>query len=471
MKNYRLLFLIIILPLASAAQQADNWYFGIYAGLNFSNTTPVVLTNGKISTPEGCAAISDSSGMLLFYSDGITVWNNQHLPMPNGTGLLGGSSCTQAALIVLQPGSDSLYYVFTLDEIGGVFGFRYSMVDMSLENGLGDVTEKNVLIESSVTEKLTAVTSYDNSKVWVVIHDWGSDAFYTYQLTASGLNTIPIISYAGINHNTSIIQNTYGQMKFASCGGKLALAAGYLDTVEVFDFNLITGMVSNPVTIPVGDHVYGLEFSPDDTKLYVTCYDPLGTLLQYDLAAGNATEVINSKVILSNIEDLYALQLAPDGKIYVVKSYHPYLSVINDPNLSGTACNFVENAIYLDPLYTGVSAALGLPNFVQSYFDYAHKGCSVPTSTGSESREAALQLYPNPASGYVYLNAGVNEVLSLQLQFQDLAGRICMTTNINPAAESTLIDLSRLKSGIYYVEARNGKKVCLQQLLIYQQQK
>lgn len=465
----RLLLLSIVLPLASAAQQADNWYFGVYAGLNFSTTAPLVLTNGQISTPEGCSAISDSSGMLLFYSDGITVWNNQHLPMPNGTGLLGGSSCTQAALIVLQPGSDSLYYVFTLDEIGGVFGFRYSMVDMSLDNGLGDVTEKNVLIESSVTEKLTAVTSYDNSKVWIVIHDWGTDAFYTYQLTASGLNTTPIVSHAGIIHNTSLIQNTYGQMKFASCGGRLALAAGYLDTVEVFDFNLITGMVSNPVTIPVEDHVYGLEFSPDDTRLYVTCYDPLGTLLQFDLAAGNANAVINSKVILSNTEDLYALQLAPDGKIYVVKSYHPYLSVINDPDLSGTACNFMENALYLDPLYNGVTAALGLPNFVQSYFDYAHKGCSVPTSAGIAISESRLKLYPNPASGYVYLDAGENVVLSLQLQFQDLAGRICMTVSLNGNAESTRIDINALKSGVYYVEGRDAGKLLFQQLLFHEQ--
>ncbi|MBP9882859.1 MAG: hypothetical protein KBF32_05630, partial [Chitinophagales bacterium] len=150
MKNFILLCVLITPSFLLSAQQADNWYFGVFAGLNFSTSAPVVLTDGQVNTPEGCAAVSDTAGSLLFYTDGITVWNNQHLPMPNGTGLLAGSSCTQAALIAMQPGSSSLYYVFTLDEIGGPFGFRYSIVDMSLQSGLGDVIEKNILIQNSL---------------------------------------------------------------------------------------------------------------------------------------------------------------------------------------------------------------------------------------------------------------------------------------------------------------------------------
>jgi len=67
-------------------------------------------------------------------------------------------------------------------------------------------------------------------------------------------------------------------MKFSFCGDKIALAAGYLDTVEVFDFDNVTGIVSNPITIPFNYHVYGIEFSGDEHLLYVSNYDPSNTL-------------------------------------------------------------------------------------------------------------------------------------------------------------------------------------------------
>lgn len=466
MRTFKLILILSIATGTLKAQQADNWYFGILAGLNFTGSSPVVLTDGKVNTPEGCAAVSDTSGALLFYTDGITVWNNQHLPMPNGTGLLAGSSCTQAALIAMQPGSSSLYYVFTLDEIGGPFGFRYSIVDMNLQNGLGDVIEKNILIENSLTEKLTAVTTYDNSKIWIVTHDWGSNGFYAYQLTGNGFEMNPVISNSGIVHSTTAIQNTYGQMKFASCGGKLALAAGYLDTVELFDFNLTTGTVSNPITIPMEDHVYGLEFSPDDSKLYITCYNPLGTLVQFDLSAGNVADIINSATTLSNIEDLYGLQLAPDGKIYAVKSYSPYLAVINEPNVAGIGCNFEENGIYLDPAYSGASAALGLPNFVQSYFDYAHKGCSFPTTVSEIKTEEGIRFFPNPATGSVSFSTTALEGIPVEINISDLAGKLCIQYTMESYGEAISIDLSKVQQGIYVIRVNQGEMAIAREMLV-----
>jgi len=466
MKNFILLCVLITPSFLLSAQQADNWYFGVFAGLNFSTSAPVVLTDGQVNTPEGCAAVSDTAGSLLFYTDGITVWNNQHLPMPNGTGLLAGSSCTQAALIAMQPGSSSLYYVFTLDEIGGPFGFRYSIVDMSLQSGLGDVIEKNILIQNSLTEKLTAVTTYDNSKIWIVTHDWGSNGFYAYQLTVNGFEMNPVISNSGIVHTTTAIQNTYGQMKFAGCGGRLALAAGYLDTIELFDFNLTTGTISNPMTIPMEDHVYGLEFSPDDSKLYVTCYNPLGTLVQFDLTQGNVEAIINSATMLSNTEDLYGLQLAPDGKIYVVKSYSPNLAVINEPNVAGNDCNFVENGINLDPTYSGVSAALGLPNFVQSYFDYAHKGCTFPTATSEIKTTAEIHFFPNPATGYVSFSTTALKGKPVEIYVSDLAGKSCIHYKMDTYDESISIDLSTVQEGIYIIRVNQGEMVIAREMLV-----
>ena len=109
--------------------------------MDFNPGNPVPLTNGAMTTTEGCAAISDAStGQLLFYTDGITVYNRNHVTMTNGTGLMGNFSSTQSSIIVPHPGQSNLYYIFTVDDVGGANGMRYSVVDMNQSGGFGAVT-------------------------------------------------------------------------------------------------------------------------------------------------------------------------------------------------------------------------------------------------------------------------------------------------------------------------------------------
>ncbi|MBK7412657.1 MAG: hypothetical protein IPI29_08905 [Ignavibacteria bacterium] len=69
----RLILILILCTLASdlhAQRQAENWYFGEFAGLNFASGNPTVLLDGAMQTREGCLAVSDTAGRLMFYSDG-----------------------------------------------------------------------------------------------------------------------------------------------------------------------------------------------------------------------------------------------------------------------------------------------------------------------------------------------------------------------------------------------------------------
>jgi hypothetical protein len=419
--NFTLFVLLILLSVRlNAQQEANRWYFGVLAGLDFNGGAPQPLSSGVLNTNEGCAAICDAAGNFLFYTDGVTIWNKNHVPMPNGTGLLAGTSSTQAALIVPQPGSTTLYYVFTTDEIGGANGFRYSVVDMSLQSGNGDVVPnmKNILVLGNVTEKLTAVLQANETDYWIAVHEWGSDAFYVYPLTSAGLQA-PVISNTGIIHSDSIIQNTYGQMKFSPCGNKLAAAIGYQDTIEVFDFDVASGVVSNPVTIPFQDHVYGVEFSQNAQKLYATTYQAAATLVQFDLSSGVPATIINSAVPLSTQPDLYALQMGPDGKIYLASSWSPYLAVINDPDQTGLAANFNLQGVLLDPSGNGITSALGLPGFVQSYFRILSTCETV--GLASTNGRSGVNIFPNPFSSSFRIETQ-NELI-LKVNVTDAAGR------------------------------------------------
>src|SRR2546421_10634416 len=99
-----LLSVFFLLAQKSFAQKEANiWYFGNYGGVDFNSGSPVVLTNSAMSAFEGCTSIANHNGQLLFYTDGMSVWNKNHAIMFNGTGLDGNSSSTQSGVIVPQP--------------------------------------------------------------------------------------------------------------------------------------------------------------------------------------------------------------------------------------------------------------------------------------------------------------------------------------------------------------------------------
>lgn len=86
-----LLAVVLFLPFVAHSQhETDNWYFGENAAISFANGAPVALTNSNMSIQEGVTNVSDQNGQLLFYSDGMLVWNRQHQIMPNGMDLHGG---------------------------------------------------------------------------------------------------------------------------------------------------------------------------------------------------------------------------------------------------------------------------------------------------------------------------------------------------------------------------------------------
>ena len=448
MKKLLFLFLSIagICFTTQAQKETDHWFFGVIAGLDFTSGSPVPQTGAVYSIPEGCASISTPSGTLLFYTDGSQVWDANHNLMPNGTGLHGGISSTQSCIIVPTPASATQFYIFTTAEYGDTAGFKYSMVDMSLNGGTGDVSIKNVPIEDSCTEKLAAIRTNVGGAYWIVIHKWGNDAFYAYQLTALGLQP-PVVSHAGIAHTTAQIQNTYGQIKFNMCGTKLANAAGYLDTVEIFDFNMNSGVISNPITLPMSNHIYGTEFSPNSNLLYISCYDAGGTLLQYDISSDSLPIIQASKTVLSVTPDTYGLQVASDGKIYVSKSYNQYLGVINFPNTTGSGCNYIDNAVNLDTAFNGYTSGLSLPSFMQTYFKNALI-ISCPDGAGIEDNMIeSIGIYPNPSVNEFIVNIPeINEPIKMTVI--DYTGKVIEIKNIT---ETNLLFGSIYIPGIYFV--------------------
>ncbi|GGF10391.1 T9SS type B sorting domain-containing protein [Flavobacterium limi] len=365
MKKNIFLILLFITFSSFAQGEANIWIFGNKAGLDFNSGSPVAITDGQMNTAEGCGTISNAAGQLLFYTDGIRVWNKNHQIMPNGKGLKGSSSGSQAALIVPKPESTNIYYIFTATALADPDGIQYSEVDLNLDGGLGNITaKKNIPLLTPACEKITVVKKNGTNNYWLVIHEYGNNNFLAYEISSSGLNLTPVISSIGATISNNINQ-TVGYLKFSPDGTKL-ISCNYQSIIELFDFDSATGKITNPRLVSNKVANYGAEFSPSGNIAYITTGDrDIFELLQFDLTAANIQATATQLYLANNIDhQVGALQLAVDRKIYTPIFDSHYISVINKPELLGTACDFQLDAI---PLGTGLGQA-GLPQFIQSYF-------------------------------------------------------------------------------------------------------
>jgi len=385
-----------------AQKQANHWYFGRRAGIDFNTGSAVALTNGEINTREGCATLSDANtGNMLFYTDGVKVYNRNHQGMPTGFGLSGNYSSTQSAIIVPNPGDAQKYYIITVSILGGA-GLSWSEVDMRLDAGRGDVvaSTKNTLLLANTTEKLIAVRHKNGADFWIITHGANNSLFYVYRITAAGFSA-PTTYNLGLALTNSSDETGYLKASPTAYSPttkpdtyRLANAInGTAKRVEIFDFNNDTGTITGPPII-LGNvsAAYGLEFSADSKLLYVTeqlrisaGYSGRSTVSQYNLLAATQSLINGSKVPLTNSTQLSygALQMASDGKIYVAKENGfdigvNTLDVITNPSVQGPGALYLPNGFDLG----GKQTLVGLPNFVESIaVPYSYSGLCLGEKT------------------------------------------------------------------------------------------
>lgn len=394
--KFSIILLISFIAKISIGQGVNNnWYFGNGAGISFNTNPSSMLTNGaNITSVEGVATISCPNGELLFYTDGYTVFNKNHVMMGNGNGLNGCLSSAQNVIIVPQPQTPNIFYVFTVP--AGCMpnnGFQYSIVDMSLNGGLGGVTSKNVLINGMTDqgEKITSTLHGNGVDVWISIENYATSNIEMYLLTSAGLNPTPVVSsiiIPGVAGGSVYLNpiSSLSTLKFSKDGSKFANfiqktvrrgpTTDYYNYLEIFNFNNSTGVLTLADTLlipyptwatyPNQYKASGLEFSGDGTKIYFTYNNigyasDLGRLYQVDISVANiATSLVT---LATGPGDFLYLQRGPDDKIYVKQHSSSYIvGIIDSPNVSGTGCAYSYS--HFDYTSTGKNTASGFPQLI-----------------------------------------------------------------------------------------------------------
>ncbi|GAA4281352.1 T9SS type B sorting domain-containing protein [Gaetbulibacter aestuarii] len=381
----RLLIIISFFTSSIVLSQNEtiNWYFGDYAGLNFSALNPrvTVLNNGAMSTPAGCSSISDDQGNLLFYTNGQTVWNKNHEIMDKGDNLAADINNSQTSIIIPKPNDPNTYYIFLTRENSATnplvtSGLFYSEVTFSNQFPLGSLTIKNRRLLNTTTERLTAIHDIATESIKVIT--FGSenssgdprDTFFIYTVDSNGVNNIPVKS------KVTPIKSSKGAMKISPDGTKIALANYDGAQIILYNFNIAnTSITEDRIVSPnipfVEVYPYGVEFSADSRILYFTGHISSSSYLyKYHMFSNDP---LNERIIIASSSDYFFgdLQLAVDNKIYVA-NFDPknpqlsadYLGVIEEPENEFEDSKFVYQSVNLSPN----GSFKGLPIFISSYF-------------------------------------------------------------------------------------------------------
>ena len=413
LKKAFLFFAVFYISTILYSQNETNiWYFGNFAGLDFNTGDPVAVP-GFTWKAVGTAVVCDSLGNLLFYSDGLRVYNRDHDTMENGYLNHSNDMATQQCLIVQKPESDNLFYLFIIggekQQIWGERGFWYSIIDMEGDNGLGEVIEKDIPVPAAWDggQKLFGLKQPDSKNIWIVIHKSDENKYASFLLTPQGFNTVPVLSgsLVDLNGNDAIgyLKTSFDKKYIISVFNQLDyVKSDALLLFEMGRFDAKTGKIKMLYTIIKYNFTgngfklipFGAEFSPDSKYLYVAYrhgsdFDQGSYIYQFDMKYVEDSVLFKNSAVLINggpPNPGYGLQLARDGQIYVSiptganpYSYH-FVNVIHKPWKRGVACGF-ENEF----INTGGSGEvdLGFPDFLLDYlyrFEWDNE-CSGPTNT------------------------------------------------------------------------------------------
>jgi len=370
-KNTILSALLLFITIGVWGQLENaNWYFGKHAGLNFESGV-VALTDGENDTIyRASTTVSDGDGNLLFYSIGNDVWNRNHELMPN----CGSSIFAETQVIMPYPGDANKYYIFSANDTDGYF---YSIVNMSLNGGLGDVEVYNVTLSSipnpsnwKYAEQMLVTKHSDNESYWLIIQPGTlNEEYFAIRVDDSGISNTPIISEFNCKGYpvTPISISASGSL-ISSIELQGVLGGGSEDYfLSILNFDNTTGLIScfideNGQSIGVGnkpegwiesDNYLSVEFSKNSRFVYVLQKGDASNkfiIIQYDLDNISTNTALETASVLSSVVDIEkaTLRRAINNKIYVTSlNGSEYISVINNPNALGSANNFTENQIDL----------------------------------------------------------------------------------------------------------------------------
>jgi hypothetical protein len=438
------------------------------------------LTNSSISTIDGELAI---------YSNGCFIKNALNQIMPNGDylnpGIIYDDNCPEGGytarggiIILPTPNTANKYYIF--HQAFEVFNespfvrinrLYYSIVDMGLNGGLGEVTQKNqIILDNTQYTGVQAVKHANNADWWIITMKRNGNNYYKTLLTENGVSEVDSQIIGEV-----LSSNGGGQFTFSPDGTKFA-KFDFMDQLMLFDFDRETGLLSNYQQMEIDTPLlgfHGLAFSQSSRFLYLSTQTKL---YQLDL---QAPDILASKMLVGEYDgftwenfnlliqvNFQRMQLGPDCRIYMApQGPVPYYHVINHPDEPGLACGFVQRGIEL-PCITNYS----IPNFPNYRLGTGYPVCDsniVYVSSGYVPPPVEeVRVYPNPATSEVTVSLPSGTGPG-SFTLYNATGQQLRSWALSAGQQEARFGLEGLPQGMYFWQAeQKGKALGSGKLII-----
>jgi hypothetical protein len=419
------------------------------------------------------ANVSDSLGNLLFATNGAIIMNAANDTMLYGDSLNPSQYTTNhqahglhiplANLIlpdVQNPDRFYLYHV-TVDVSPEITNFLYySLIDLGLNSGLGEVIDKNhIILYDTLAPGVISACRHANGRDWWIVISKLYNKFHVFLHSLGGpilWNTFTVPVYGN---------RVGGQACFSPDGTKYGIYGTDVD-FEVFDFDRCTGTLSNYRNVQINDSMVctGASFSPNSQYLYGSS----GRFLYQIDATSNQPDTTLTTVAVWDtffspnppFATLFFLQqLANDGKIYLATmnstlAWH----VIDSPDNQGTACNVLQHSITLPSYNNGT-----MPNH-PNYNLGPLIGSPCDTLTGlSEAhtqKPLVLKVFPNPVFGNeLEITYSLEQNMQGALEILHATGKLVYERTLPQWSSYQRLHLPELSSGVYLVKLSSGNKI------------
>ena len=487
-------FLLLLITLLCSIQieaQSKRDYTWLFGGLDIPNSSSAMgnkysfTENGLVLTQQvmggeifrQIAIICDEdTGKILFYTNGCAVFNSDHQLMENGNHIndttpqwdyycpqesFGGYGGKGNTMILNDPGNEQGYYIIhkpttrvedPLDIL--TYSIYYSYVDMALNDGLGAVTEKNVLAydDEVLSYGVLNACKHSNGIDWWILQPIDdSNRFLKFLLDDTGFHLTSEQSIGSL-HMVDVGQAIYSR------DGSLFIIHSAENNVMIFDFDRETGYLSNQRAVFIDDDVLagrGVAISPNNRFLYATSTYELYQIDLWEDHLEDGVVLIDTYRFEPGIFPTgFARMLAgPDCKIYILgASGTQYQHVIHNPDLKGEACNFEVHGVKV-PGYLPASFSYVFPHWRMD----EDEPCD-PTLVGLSDiygvESKSFHIYPNPVTTVAILSCIESKRL-ISYQILQSNGKVVLSGDIKDI--ETKIDLRSLSNGMYIVKVYDEK--------------
>ena len=366
-RNFSLITIFTVIVIKNIHGQLENalWLLADSIQIDFTANSPQ-SSRGIHKIPSRCENISvvcNSLGNLLFYTYGEEIWDRNHVLIEYGDDLGGNRSTTEGTLVVRSVRNRGLYHIFALENAGADDGSNlyYSILDISANNGQGEIVQAPVVVWDNLTEKMVGITR-ECGGVWIILHERNNNQFLSFLLEDDTLNSEPIVSKCGTAHSPRDMERPYlawaGQMK-ASPSGQLIAVLSTEGLFEIVHFDRQSGFVADPITIynlesGIGSTYYSGEFSGSGQFFYLSEYnerakaDEAFSIVQFDLSSQDIGAILDSRTRITHHKSPATFKLMQDQAIYIV-NYTGYdaLHRIASPDQRGESCQYQHDYLYV----------------------------------------------------------------------------------------------------------------------------